>query len=178
MPVRVFNWDRQAGVLLNPQAAIAAGTQNTVALSNAAAFNAIVNILSRLNSISLQWRVQNELANLQPSINSEIPNWADNNTTGKCYDPSVVGALVHTLIWQGDAPIGMPPPQGFISMFIGDCGLDPVSTFTSYIATPMVLPSGPANSTVYYIMFWCTLDPSSSTSDDSGDGGGDDDDEC
>jgi hypothetical protein len=156
MPIRLFNWDRQAGILLDPSAAMSAGSKAGV--GGVHAIDQIPNLLANLNNISIQWRVKNEFTQLQPSLDAAINNWADNNDTGMCYDPGDVGALVHAVTWQGDSPWGMPPPQGFVTMFLGDCGLDSHSVFNKYISTPMAFTGSPANTKQNWIFFWYTLD--------------------
>jgi hypothetical protein len=136
MPIRKFNWDGQAGQLLDPGAAMAAGRTGTGTVGAAAAFSAVATILAKLNLISIQWRLKNELENIRPICDADIVSWADNNTTGKCYDPTNVGCIIHIIVAEDPAPLGMSSTYQFWAIFEGDIGLDPIGVVKNYLSNP------------------------------------------
>ena len=159
MPIRVFNWDRQAGNLLDPAAAMKAG----VNLGPAAAAAAIVNALAVFNDYSLKHRVAKEIADIKPTLNADIVDWADNNTTGHCYDPANVGVILHIIVAEYSAPIGMPNSHMFWTIIDGDAGLtdDAVKVFKKYMMTfrkNNYYPPVDQNAKEIWQIFWYTQD--------------------
>lgn len=159
MPISVFNWDRQQQ-LLDPQAAMQAGSSRQLGAS--AAVSSAIKLLGVLNDYALQWRVQKELHDILPAAKSELIAWSNYNPTGKCYDSSAVGILLHLITAIGDAPLGMRPPRMFVALFTGDAGLDPVATLSQYLNTPIEYDR-PDNMTIKYMFFWYTLDSTAPT---------------
>ena len=152
--------DTGGGGLINPDEALKAGKQVSVSLGAAAAFSALQTIMTKLNSISLQWRVQHELSGIKPSCDANIVSWADNNASGKCYDPKLVGTIIHIVYCINSGPIGMSSMQ-FWTIFQGDTGLDAEDTIAHYVADPSSqsgYPPVPANSDERWMLFWNTLE--------------------
>jgi hypothetical protein len=159
MPIRVFNWDRQAGNLLDPAAAMKAG----VKLGPSAALTAISNAMAVLNDYSVKHRVAKEVELIKPTLDADIVNWADNNTTGYCYDPADVGVILHIIIAEYSAPIGMSNSQLFWTIIDGDAGLngDAEKVFKTYMMTfrkNNYYPPVDQNAKEIWHIFWYTQD--------------------
>lgn len=113
--------------------------------------------MNMANAYSLKCRIDNELKQLKPQLDVEISNWADNVDTYRCYDPQSVGALVHIIVSQGDAPIGQRAPYSFVSMFLADCGLEYLSVYNNYVSHPSAF-QGSGDTNQFWIFLWYTLD--------------------
>jgi hypothetical protein len=151
MPLRVFNWDRQQ-MLLDPKAAMKEG----VSVGPEGAAHALIRLLDFLNDVSMQWRVNSELKKLFPEADREIRLWVNSPERRKCYDPFVVGVVIHLIVTIGDAPIGRKRNSSFVALYTGDVGNDFQAAVTNYILTATVVPSAPPNMTPMNSYFWYT----------------------
>jgi hypothetical protein len=119
-----------------------------------AAITGIMSILTALNSQSVQWAVQSGISDLKPTLDSSISSWADNNTTGKCYDPASVGCIIEVATYSESGPIGTPATYGYIGVYEGSCGLDFQTALNDTVSSGGVYPSPPDGGTLTLMYLW------------------------
>jgi hypothetical protein len=147
--------------LIDPQQAMKAGapiTPSGVQVGKAAALAALPTLLTALNTWAVRYRVQEEMNGITPQCDASIASWASNNGTGKCYDPSLVGVIIHLLIEVTSAPIGMPESMSFLDILLGDCGLDAAATIAQYWNQPKATKDVEPQSKMRSMLFWYTID--------------------
>jgi len=147
--------------LINPQEAMKAGapmTPSGVQVGKAAAFTALPAFLTALNGVSVRYRVQDEMNGIKPQCDASIASWASSNATGKCYDPSLVGAIIHLIIEITPSPVGVAEPMMFWDIFQGDWGLDPNATIAQYLNQPRATKNVEPGTRAGWMLFWYTID--------------------
>ena len=83
-----------------------------------------------------------------PVCGADIISLADNNTSGRCYNPTIVGCIVHIIVAENPARLGMSSTYQVWAIFEGDIGLDPIGVVKNYLSDPRFrdgiapLPSG------------------------------------
>jgi hypothetical protein len=118
-----------------------------------AGVSALVNILGFLNTQSLQWAIRDAVATLKPSLDASIQWWA-NNGADKCYDPSLVGCVVETVIWDSPGPISQPDTYGLTGVYAGNCGLDYASALQGTLSSGGIYPGAPDGATAKFFYTW------------------------
>jgi hypothetical protein len=143
-----------------PDDAIKAGTAGSVQVGNAAAFSAVSSMFAKLNDASMRSALTDGLHGIKPICDKTIANWADgNNTTGKCYDPHLVGIVIVEVVCVSSGPIGQGSTMQFWTVFYGDCGLntDMDATIAHYLSDPSIrdgYPAIPDGSEARWLIFW------------------------
>ncbi|MBV8452122.1 MAG: hypothetical protein JOZ29_07585 [Deltaproteobacteria bacterium] len=110
-----------------------------------------------LNDVSVASAVSDALDNAASDADTAIRAWADNNETGKCYDPAQVGALIQVLLTR---PENWPDPRpiSFQSVFVASCDLNATDALNKYLATASMFEGPPEGTEQLFKFIWRTLD--------------------
>jgi hypothetical protein len=134
----------------DPTATVASG----VSKGPEAGASAIMSILDFLNSQSITWAIQQGFDAVKPSLDSSISSWAADNDTGKCYDDSLVGCVVQSVLYQLDGPIASSPTYSYVGVYACSCGLDYQTALNDTLRQGSLLPGGPDGSTLICNYLW------------------------
>jgi hypothetical protein len=134
----------------DPNATAASG----VSQGPSAAASALMSILTFLNSQSVSYAIQSGFNALKPTLDSSISSWAADNETGMCYEDSLVGCVVQSVLYRLDGPIGSSPTFSFVGVYACNCGLDYQTALNETLRQGSYLPGGPDGSTMVCNYLW------------------------